>query len=111
MKITQCLHTAIIVSDLDKAAHFYGHILGLSPVNRQLNFPGIWYQLDNYQIHLMTHPQAKGKLYNMEKWGRNAHIALSVDHLNRAIARLTQYNCPMQMSSSGRPALYSFPFA
>ncbi|MGK7946119.1 MAG: VOC family protein, partial [Microcystaceae cyanobacterium] len=107
MKISQCLHTAILVSDLDKAAYFYGHILGLTSVNRQLNFPGIWYQVDNYQIHLMVHPQAKGTEYNSDKWGRNAHIALSVEDLESAISRLKQYNCPVQMSSSGRPALFT----
>lgn len=106
MKIKKCLHTAILVSDLDKAAHFYGDILGLTSVDRPLNFPGLWYQIDDYQIHIMVHSQAQGKLYNSEKWGRNPHLALGVDDLNQAIAHLTQYNCRMQMSASGRPAIF-----
>jgi glyoxylase I family protein len=107
MNITQCLHTAIIVSDLEKADHFYGHILGLPKVERQLKFAGIWYQVANYQIHLMVHPKAQGSLYNAEKWGRNPHLAFSVINLEDAIARLKQYDCPIQMSHSGRTALFT----
>ncbi len=107
MKITRYLHTALIVSDLEKAAYFYEKILGLIPVERPLNFPGIWYQIDNYQIHLMVQPQGKPPLYDGEKWGRNPHLALSVDHLEEAISRLKAYGYPVQMSASGRPALFT----
>ena len=53
MQISQCLHTAILVSDLAKAEHFYSNIIGLSKVDRTLKYPGIWYQIDQYQLHLM----------------------------------------------------------
>ncbi|EAM49881.1 conserved hypothetical protein [Crocosphaera watsonii WH 8501] len=47
MTIIQCLHTAILVSDLEKAEHFYGDILGLEKVDRPLKYPGVWYQIGN----------------------------------------------------------------
>jgi glyoxylase I family protein len=39
MKITQYLHTAILVSDLSKAENFYGQVLGLTRVDRVLKYP------------------------------------------------------------------------
>jgi len=82
MNITHCLHTAILVSDLAKAEDFYSNTLGLSIVtNRSANFPGIWYQVGDYQIHLIVHPDYICELSNPEKWGRNPHLALKVsDH-------------------------------
>ena len=53
MQITQCLHAAILVSDLERAEHFYGNVLGLPKVDRQLKFTGAWYQIGNFQIHLI----------------------------------------------------------
>ena len=85
MTIIQCLHTAILVSDLEKAEHFYGDILGLEKVDRPLKYPGVWYQIGNYQIHLMVHSGFNFSLSNQEKWGRNHHFALGTDNLNDII--------------------------
>jgi len=105
MNITRCLHTAILVSDLGKAEHFYGTVLGLERVSRELKFPGIWYEVDGYQLHLMegTVPS----LENAEKWGRNQHIAFSVADLAAAKEQLLVHQCPMQMSASGRAAIFT----
>ncbi len=107
MQITQCLHTAILVSDLEKAEHFYGKVLGLAKVDRILKYPGAWYQVGDYQIHLMVHPELAQTLANREKWGRNPHFALAVTDINQAIFRLQSQGYPMQMSASGRPALFT----
>jgi glyoxylase I family protein len=107
MQIKQCLHTAILVSDLEKAEHFYSNILGLSKVDRILKYPGIWYQIDQYQIHLMLDSSIQPVLSNPEKWGRNPHIALSVSDLNAAKTQLLAHNCPIQSSASGRAAIFT----
>ncbi|HBE20487.1 MAG TPA: glyoxalase [Cyanobacteria bacterium UBA11149] len=107
MKITQCLHTAILVSDLEKAEDFYTNILGLSKINRILKYPGAWYQLGNFQIHLIQDSQIKNKLQNPAKWGRNPHIAFSVTNLDEAKNQLLESGYPMQMSASGREALFT----
>lgn len=106
MQISQCLHTAILVSDLEKAEYFYGQVLGLTKVERTLKYPGVWYQVGNYQIHLMVDASFKAQKYNLEKWGRNPHLAFSVDHLEEAIRELQKHHYPIQMSASGRPALF-----
>lgn len=107
MQITQCLHTAVLVSDLEKAEHFYGKILGLSKVERSLKYPGAWYQIGEYQIHLIVDSSIQPKLQNPEKWGRNPHIALSVADLDVAKTHLLEQGCEMQISASGRAALFT----
>lgn len=107
MQITRCLHTAILVSDLERAEHFYGTILGLSKVERSLRFPGVWYEVAGYQIHLMTADSYSVELVNPEKWGRNPHIAFSVENLDAAKTQLLENGCLVQMSASGRAALFT----
>ncbi|HIK43708.1 MAG TPA: glyoxalase, partial [Leptolyngbyaceae cyanobacterium M65_K2018_010] len=53
MAIQAPLHIALNVSDLVRAEVFYGQVLGLTPVERPLAFPGIWYQVGDFQIHLI----------------------------------------------------------
>ncbi|MBP0027571.1 VOC family protein [Roseofilum sp. Guam] len=107
MKIIQSLHTAILVSDLDKAEHFYSSVLGLTKIDRQLKFPGIWYQIGHYQLHLMMHPDVEITRWNPEKWGRNAHIAFEIDSLEEVKQQLIAYGCNFKLSSSGRSALFT----
>lgn len=107
MQITQCLHTAVIVRDLEKAEHFYGNVLGLSKVERVLKYPGAWYQVGEYQIHLIVDSSIEPKLQNPEKWGRNPHVALSVADLDAAKTQLSAHGCSTQMSASGRAALFT----
>ena len=107
MQITQCLHTAVLVSDLEKAEYFYGNVLGLSKVDRVLKYPGAWYQVGDFQIHLIVDSSIQPKLQNSEKWGRNPHFALSVADLDAAKTQLLAHGCEMQMSASGRAALFT----
>ncbi|WP_416676793.1 VOC family protein [Egbenema bharatensis] len=116
MHITRYLHTAILVTDLEQAMHFYSTVLGLEKVDRPLKYPGVWYQLGEIQVHLIVDellPRRVGvgsgssRLHNPEKWGRNPHLALGVDNLEAAKAHLMAHNCPIQLSASGRSALFT----
>ncbi|MEB3357472.1 MAG: VOC family protein [Synechococcales bacterium] len=100
------LHAAVLVSDLAKAEHFYGTVLGLPKVDRSLKYPGAWYQLGDYQIHLIEDANCPDGLHNREKWGRNRHIALAVADIEAAKAHFLDHGCELQMSASGRPALF-----
>ena len=42
MNITQCLHTAILITDLAKSEQFYSQVLGLEKIERNLKYPGLW---------------------------------------------------------------------
>ncbi len=108
MPITQCLHTAILVTDLAKAEEFYSNILGLPKAEkRSLKFSGGWYQIGEYQIHLIVNSDFSNQIFNPDKWGRNPHISLGTDNLAEIIAKLQSRGYPVQMSSSGRAALFT----
>ncbi|MEP0868201.1 VOC family protein [Trichocoleus desertorum AS-A10] len=107
MQITQCLHTALLVADLARAEHFYGTVLGLPKAERPLNFPGAWYQVEDYQIHLIVADSVPADLVDSEKLGRNRHLAFSVTDLAAAKDQLLVHGCSIQMSASGRPALFT----
>ena len=107
MQITQCLHAAILVSDLERAEQFYGNVLGLSKVDRVLKFPGAWYQVGAFQIHLIVADSIPLDFVNFEKLGRNRHLAFLVANLDAAKEELVAHNYPVQMSASGRAALFT----
>jgi catechol 2,3-dioxygenase-like lactoylglutathione lyase family enzyme len=107
MQLSHYLHTAILVTNLDRAMHFYGTVLGLEKVDRPLKYPGVWYQLGDIQVHLMVDETLSLSLQNPEKWGRNPHLALAVTDLESAKAHLIEQGCPIQLSASGRAALFT----
>ncbi|MEH2349058.1 MAG: VOC family protein [Nostoc sp.] len=106
MQIIQSLHTAILVTELERSEQFYGKVLGLSKIDRSLKYAGAWYQVGNYQIHLIVAPTVPSENPN-EKWGRNPHVAFSVANLDAAKQELLNHNYPIQPSASGRPALFT----
>jgi len=107
MQVVRCLHAAFTVADIERAEQFYSHVLGLPQVERPFNFPGRWYQIGEFQLHLIEDPNTSVQHPNAEKWGRNAHVALSVADLEAAKARLQQAGAPVQASASGRAALFA----
>lgn len=107
MQITQSLHSALLISNLEKSQHFYSTVLGLSKIDRNLKFPGIWYQVGNFQIHLILAATLIPDVVDSEKLGRNRHLAFSVTNLEVAKEQLIAHNCPVQMSASGRSALFT----
>ncbi|MDZ8259622.1 VOC family protein [Nostoc sp. ChiQUE01b] len=106
MQITQSLHTAILVTNLERSEHFYGKVLGLSKIDRSLNYPGAWYQVGNYQIHLIVATTVPTENPN-KKWGRNSHVAFTVADLDAAKQEFLNQNYPIQASASGRAALFT----
>ncbi|MDP5339427.1 MAG: VOC family protein [Nodularia sp. (in: cyanobacteria)] len=106
MQINQSLHTAILVTDLEKSENFYGKVLGLSKIERSLKYAGVWYQVGNYQIHLIVATTVPTDNPD-QKWGRNPHIAFAVADLDVAKQELLNQNYPIQVSASGRAALFT----
>jgi len=107
MQITQYLHTAILVTQLEKSEYFYGTVLGLTKVDRLLKYPGVWYQVGAVQVHLIVDLAFAPVLQNPEKMGRNPHLALGVENLEIAQKQLAAYGYATQMSASGRAALFT----
>ncbi|WP_310428065.1 VOC family protein [Chamaesiphon sp. VAR_48_metabat_135_sub] len=108
MKVVSCLHAAVMVSDLDRSIEFYTGTLGLAQVDRDLNYPGAWYQIGDFQIHLIENAnyQASDGI-DLTVSTRNPHIALGIQDLEQAQQRLLAANCVVKMSNSGRAALFT----
>lgn len=99
------LHVAVQVSNLAKSEAFYTQVIGLQKVERQLTFPGTWYQIGNFQLHLVVSEWAVNPTRE-EKWGRHPHITFAIYDLASVKRSLTEQDIPFQMSSSGRAALF-----
>ncbi len=106
INITHCAHTAILVADLEKSVYFYETVLGLTRIDRSLKYSGVWYQIGDHQIHLIVDTDFQNQRQNEEKWGRNPHFALLIDDVEKARDHLQKHGYPVQMSASGRPALF-----
>jgi glyoxylase I family protein len=107
MGLIRSLHVALLSTDLDRSRQFYEEALGLQPVDRPLGFPGVWYQLDGFQIHLITAVAMIADRVDGDRWGRNRHLAFAVDDLAEIADRLTQRGYEIQRSASGRSALFT----
>jgi glyoxylase I family protein len=108
MKITQLLHSSLLIADLARARAFYEGVLGLSlhPGRPDLGYPGAWYELGAQQIHLMQLPNPDPLEVRPAHGGRDRHVALAVDDIAALKARLDVQGVPYTMSKSGRAALF-----
>lgn len=112
VKISQLLHSTILVSDLAQAVEFYEGLLGLEAdtARPDLGYPGKWYNLGKQQIHLMQlHDPEKDYEYQLDRpehAGRDRHIAVEVDSAENLAKLLDTEKIKYTMSRSGRRALF-----
>jgi glyoxylase I family protein len=86
-------HVSVCVTDLTRARHFYGEVLGLRELARpDLGFPGAWYAVGTTQeLHLIVHPPSKTMRGTPEIDGRDGHFAFRVASYEDTLARLRRY--------------------
>ena len=83
-------HVSVCVTDLARARHFYGEVIGLRELPRpDLGFPGAWYAVGTSQeLHLIVHPPSKTMRGTPEIDGRDGHFAFRVASYEDTLARL-----------------------
>jgi glyoxylase I family protein len=106
IEITSCLHAAVLVSNVERSIEFYSDIIGLERIDRTLKYPGVWYQIGDFQIHLIEDKNYQTQV-DLQASTRNPHIALGVSDLDAAKQQLLAANCIVKMSNSGRAALFT----
>ena len=108
MQISRILHASFVVADTAKALAFYQQVLGLElDVTRpDLGFPGAWLNIGGQQIHLLEVANPDPVVGRPEHGGRDRHIALQIDSIEKLKAKLAQAGVPFTESKSGRRALF-----
>lgn len=92
MTITRLHHSAVCVTDIDKAKHFYGEVLGMREVPRpDFPFEGAWYEFDDgSQLHLIVHEAPLTLRGTTAIDPRDGHLALRVDSYEATLERLSR---------------------
>src|SRR5436190_359161 len=83
-------HVTLICADLEATRRFYVDFLGMTQVPRPaFKFPGLWFQLDNVQIHATQESPEAGKAGWADRGGkivsRGHHIAFAVSDVSEAL--------------------------
>ena len=82
-------HVAVCVTDVERARHFYGVVLGLPEIARPpFDFGGAWYEFGGRQLHLIVHPPTRTLRGTTDIDGRDGHFALRVRSYRRTVEHL-----------------------
>ena len=100
--VTRLHHVGLVVSDLKRSRRFYGEALGLEEVPRPPNFTfaGMWFRFGDTEIHLLAEADTTGRAGTPDPgpsatFGLSSHIALEVEDLAAACARLEENRVPL----------------
>jgi catechol 2,3-dioxygenase-like lactoylglutathione lyase family enzyme len=95
-------HVGLVVSDLERSRRFYAGALGLEEVSRPPNFSfdGAWFRFGGTELHLLSDAHATGGAGQPDPGagaarGMTHHLAIEVDDLERACARLAESGVPL----------------
>jgi len=85
-------HVAVCVTDIERAKHFYGVVLGLPEIARPpFDFGGAWYEFGGRQIHLIVHPPTRTMRRTREIDARDGHLALRVRSYRRTVEHFREH--------------------
>lgn len=106
--VSRILHVSFIVADTQRALVFYQQILGLplDPNRPDLGYPGAWLNIGAEQIHLLELPNPDPVTGRPAHGGRDRHLAMQVDSIDRLKDQLDGANIAYTESKSGRKALF-----
>ena len=102
------LHASLIIKDTKQSLRFYNDILGLAIDTQRpdLGFPGAWLNIGEQQIHLLELPNPDPIDNRPAHGGRDRHVAIGLNDIQKLIQILEENDIPFTTSSSGRKALF-----
>jgi len=98
----QIQHVGLVVADLERSRAFYADVLGLDEVPRPPNFTfdGAWFRFGGTEIHLLAEEHTTGGAGQDggvgAARGMTHHLALEVDDLEPALARLAAHGVALE---------------
>ncbi|MDH5445873.1 MAG: VOC family protein [Gammaproteobacteria bacterium] len=106
--ITKILHASFIVNGTEDALSFYCGVLEfeIDSSRPDLGYPGAWLNVGDGQIHLLELPNPDPVIDRPEHGGRDRHLAMQVESMEKLKARLSSANILYTESKSGRKALF-----
>ena len=92
IRIENLHHASVAVTDLARARHFYGEVLGLREIPRP-NFPvaGAWYEVGDRHVHLIVFPDTQMHRPRRDIDVRETHFALRVADYQETMAHLREH--------------------
>jgi catechol 2,3-dioxygenase-like lactoylglutathione lyase family enzyme/uncharacterized protein YunC (DUF1805 family) len=102
-------HVTLVVADLERSKRFYCGLLGMDCVERPgFNFPGLWFQAGNTQIHLILEHEGSAPAGfpappEYVRPGRTFHYAFEVADAMAARAKLVAASVAMKGEPKHRP--------
>jgi catechol 2,3-dioxygenase-like lactoylglutathione lyase family enzyme len=108
IRVQRIDHVTIVVKDLEVSRRFYVDVLGMEEVPRPgFEFPGLWFQAANTQIHLIGEHAESGPAVSFVpevcSISRTRHFAFEVADALTAQARLTELGIEIVAGPKHRP--------
>ena len=90
LQITHIDHVSVLITDLDRARHFYRDIMGLKEIAKPktFDFVVIWFDLGNQQLHLLRKPNPDSR--------SPRHFALRVQDVQAAREHFRSKGVPIE---------------
>jgi len=95
-------HVTVNITDVTRARHFYGGVLGLEEIPRpaSFDFPGAWYRTGAGVIHLVGRSAADAE--------SSRHFALRVGDIQEAARHLAAAGCEVRWDKRKIPGIDRF---
>jgi glyoxylase I family protein len=91
IEIENIHHVSLSVTDLQRAKHFYGTMLGFKELTRpNFDFPGAWYEIGKQQLHLIALPDSSTLRKSSEINSREGHFAIRVKDYHATLKYLQE---------------------
>ena len=109
MQIAGIHHVTLIVDDHDRAAWFYGQVLGLEARRRpDFDFPGLFYQVGSGQeVHLIVSARPREDAELVIRRSDGAELSLRHVHRHAALRVKDLTVCQQRLEDHGVEVLFS----